>query len=273
MRESQMEELIAKYPEDFFPKQTFKLTGRQVSFPGVGRFDLMFQDEYQTNILMELKARPAKYEDATQLAKYRDALVKQGSRNVLMWLVATDIPHSVREFLDKIGIEYSEIHEAWYRHVARRHGDTVDTVTDIERTAIGRPHGQTPKPIAKKTDFTHGGPSSEECQVEKRTEGIEDQKDLDFPSGLPQALTQVLEVIDAVVRLGFSRRDATKHVAVGRKVTLQTIQDKYARQLGKSAGKFDELLRPENIGNLQSLLVNKFPQHKGYISEFFGRLR
>lgn len=128
MIESVMEELIAKYPMDFFPRKTLALTGRQGSFTGVGRFDLLFTDEHQTIILMELKARPAKYEDASQLAKYNDELKHQGNSNILMWLVATDIPNSVRDFLDRIGIEYSEIHESEYRQVAERHNEIIEPV-------------------------------------------------------------------------------------------------------------------------------------------------
>ena len=58
MRESQMEDLIASYPDEFFPGKGFELKGRQGSFAGVGRFDLLFVDRYRTNILMELKAVP-----------------------------------------------------------------------------------------------------------------------------------------------------------------------------------------------------------------------
>jgi RecB family endonuclease NucS len=71
MLERDMENLIAAFPEDFFPGHKFVLTGRQQSFCGVGRFDLLFTDSYQTRVLMELKAVTAKYENATQLAKYR----------------------------------------------------------------------------------------------------------------------------------------------------------------------------------------------------------
>jgi hypothetical protein len=39
-----------------------------------------------------------------------------------MWLVAPSIPRSVRDFLDQVGIEYTEIHEAEFRKVAARHG-------------------------------------------------------------------------------------------------------------------------------------------------------
>jgi len=131
MLESVMEHLIAKYPSDFFPRKTLTLTGRQGSFSGVGRFDLLFRDEHDTTILMELKARPAKYEDASQLAKYYDVFKEQGKSNVLMWLVATAIPQSVREFLDRIGIEYTEIHESEYRNVAIKRGETIEVESSI----------------------------------------------------------------------------------------------------------------------------------------------
>ncbi len=130
MLESVMENLIAKYPSDFFPRKALTLTGRQGSFSGVGRFDLLFKDEHQTTILMELKARPAKYEDASQLAKYYDVFKQQGKKDVLMWLVATGIPQSVREFLDRIGIEYTEIHESEYKVIALRHGEITDEVSE-----------------------------------------------------------------------------------------------------------------------------------------------
>jgi len=125
MLERDMEDLIANYPDDFFPGRGFQLIGRQKSFAGVGRFDLLFVDRFKTNILMELKAISAKYEDATQVAKYKDELQNRGEKHILMWLVAPHFSNSVREFLDRIGIEYSEIHEAEYRRVAERHGSTI----------------------------------------------------------------------------------------------------------------------------------------------------
>lgn len=42
-----------------------------------------------------------------------------------MWLVAPSIPGAIREFLDRIGIEYTEIHEAQFRRVAERHGVSI----------------------------------------------------------------------------------------------------------------------------------------------------
>jgi hypothetical protein len=131
MLERDMEDLVANYPDDFFPGRGFELRGRQQSFAGVGRFDLLFEDRFKTKILMELKAVSARYEVATQLAKYKDELRSRGESDILMWLVAPQIPNSVREFLDRIGIEYSEIHVAEFQRVANRHD--FPTRAEVER--------------------------------------------------------------------------------------------------------------------------------------------
>jgi len=121
MIEREMEDLIAAHPEEFFPRHVFALKGRQGTFAGVGRFDLLFEDRFENNILMELKAVPAKLEAAEQLVKYRLALEEKGERNVIMWLVAPVVPRHIAEFLDRFGIEHSEIHEAQFRQIASRH--------------------------------------------------------------------------------------------------------------------------------------------------------
>jgi hypothetical protein len=132
MIERDMEDLIASYPDDFFPGRGFEIQGRQGVFAGVGRYDLLFQDRFKTMILMELKAVTAKYEVATQLAKYKDELRNRGENHILMWLVAPQVPHSVREFLDRIGIEYSEIHEVEFRRVAELRGISIASEKQTE---------------------------------------------------------------------------------------------------------------------------------------------
>ena len=127
MNEREMENLLAAYPKEFFPRKNMVLVDRQGTFQGVGRFDLLFEDEHQTKILMELKARTAKYEDASQVAKYKTALEERGEDRVLMWLVAPSVPKPVRDFMDHIGIEYTEIHVAEYRAVASRHNVTFES--------------------------------------------------------------------------------------------------------------------------------------------------
>ena len=144
MIEKDMEDLIASFPDDFFPRRHFVLVGRQQSFSGIGRFDLLFEDEFKSTILMELKARTLKYEDATQVARYRDELKRNGCRNIVMWLVAPQIPASVREFLDDKGIEYTEIHIPEFRQIAERHDFVIQSEstgtkpTDVAATSVGR---------------------------------------------------------------------------------------------------------------------------------------
>ena len=52
MTERQMEDLIAQFPDDFFRGNSLTLKGRQQSFADVGRYDLLFVDSFQTNVLM-----------------------------------------------------------------------------------------------------------------------------------------------------------------------------------------------------------------------------
>ncbi|MBT6749295.1 MAG: hypothetical protein HOA72_10140, partial [Desulfobacula sp.] len=56
---------------------------------------------------------------------------------------------------------------------------------------------------------------------------------------IPKALSQILEVIEEVVKNGFSRPEATTIVANRNDTALQTIMDKYCRQLGKTAIEVD----------------------------------
>lgn len=121
MHEKEMEDLIAAHPSEFFPRRQLKLRGRQESFSGVGRFDLLFRDKY-SDILMELKAVALRGEDAQQVKKYYDELKRKGCKKIEMWLVAPSVPRLVREFLDEIGIQFIEIHEGEFRLVAERHG-------------------------------------------------------------------------------------------------------------------------------------------------------
>lgn len=119
MTEREMEDLLAASPEKFFPRRLLTLKGRQVELGGDGRFDLEFEDQDGNSHLMELKAVPAKLEHVEQLTRYKKALEERGRKRIFVWLVAPRIPRNLREFLDDNSIEYTEIHEAEFRHVAR----------------------------------------------------------------------------------------------------------------------------------------------------------
>lgn len=88
-----------------------------------------------------------------------------------------------------------------------------------------------------------------------------------IPSSIPVALQQILEVIYFVEKFGYSRIEATNAVARRKRVTPQTVLDKYCRQLGKKAFEIDELL--DNLDDFQTLLNSKFPVFNNFIIKFF----
>jgi len=149
MIEREMEDLIAAHAEEFFPRHVLVLKGRQGTFAGVGRFDLLFEDQFENKILMELKAVAAKLEAAEQLVRYKQALEEKGERNVIMWLVSPVVPKPIADFLDRFGVEYTEIHEAQFRQVASRHDYRFASEAPAPKDQVA-----TPMP-SKKVDSTN----------------------------------------------------------------------------------------------------------------------
>jgi hypothetical protein len=89
---------------------------------------------------------------------------------------------------------------------------------------------------------------------------------------LPEALTQTLEVVYEVVKMGRSRPEATNVVANRRGHKPQTILDKYCRQLRMKAYEFDELLTEPGLQSLSRKLKEKFPRHQDHIDSFLDSL-
>ena len=92
-------------------------------------------------------------------------------------------------------------------------------------------------------------------------------KDRSFPVGTPEALRQILRVVQLVLDGSHSRKSATQFVAKELKVAPQTVIDKYGRQLNLSAPQFDKLLDEVNLLSLQKILKSKFPSHIDVIEE------
>jgi len=89
----------------------------------------------------------------------------------------------------------------------------------------------------------------------------------------PKALSQILEVITEVVVNNNSRPEATRIVAARNGTAVQTIIDKYCRQLGKTASEVDMFLGEPSLEKFRSILTNKFPNHNDLIASFFDDLR
>lgn len=87
------------------------------------------------------------------------------------------------------------------------------------------------------------------------------------PAGTPKALAQLLQVAHLVARKGLARSEATKLVARHHGVAPQTVSDKYGRQAGLDASRFDQLLAEPSLVRLRAHVLSRFPQHPEVIDE------
>jgi hypothetical protein len=94
-----------------------------------------------------------------------------------------------------------------------------------------------------------------------------------LPPGTPAALQQILWVVQLVRANTRDRPDATADVAKVVGVTPQTVTDKYGRQLGLTADRFDELLREASLEQLEKLLRERFSRHHETIARVLTALR
>jgi len=135
LKESYMEDLIWRYPDDFFPARSFKQEKRQYTLPSGGRFDLSFRNAHGQLWLIELKAIPLKIEVVNQVHGYAKELVDAfpGDPPVPM-VIAPHIAPAIRLHLDHWGIEYEEIHEATFRRIGEKHGE-IEPVIVVESSA------------------------------------------------------------------------------------------------------------------------------------------
>ena len=94
-----------------------------------------------------------------------------------------------------------------------------------------------------------------------------------MPFGTPVALQQILWVVYLVKTNGRPRSEATADVARFARVTPQTVSDKYGRQLGLTADRFDLLLQEPSLSQVEQLLKEKFSGHAPMIERFLRSLR
>lgn len=128
MLESFMEELLWKYPRDFFPpRYEFKPAARQFTLSDGGRPDISFRDANDRLWVVEVKATAIRTEVADQIYRYVRNLKEAHPHDAIIpAVVAPVINSTVREVFDRWGIEHFEISEATFRRVATERGIEVD---------------------------------------------------------------------------------------------------------------------------------------------------
>jgi len=121
MIERDIENLIARYPDEFFPNEGFKLISQQYSIEGK-RIDILFEDRLNRKIIIEVKRGILSREASGQIAEYYGLLKSQHQNDFYeMILCANIIPKERRLFLEHIGIECKEIGVGYISEVAKKH--------------------------------------------------------------------------------------------------------------------------------------------------------
>lgn len=122
MLEKDIENLIAKYPDEFFPGEGFRLIGQQYSI-GRRRIDILFKDKHGRQIVVEVKRGTLSREAAGQIIEYY-GLLKQADplKTYELILCANNIPQERRLFLENSGIACKELGMPRINEVAGKHG-------------------------------------------------------------------------------------------------------------------------------------------------------
>jgi len=109
MLEKDIENLIANYPDEFFPNAGFKLIGQQVRL-GKCFVDILFEDKHNRKIIVEVKRGILSRDASGQVMEYY-GLLKSQNLNVIIELIlcANIIPPERRTFLEISGIECKEL--------------------------------------------------------------------------------------------------------------------------------------------------------------------
>ena len=124
MREKDIENLIALYPEEFFPKANFNLKGQQVKL-GSCYADILFTDKYDRQIIIEVKRGILSRDAAGQIIEYYGLLkLTKPDATIELIVCANTIPHERKLFLENVGIECKELGLSLIQKVAAKYNYT-----------------------------------------------------------------------------------------------------------------------------------------------------
>jgi hypothetical protein len=127
MLEKEIENIIADYPDEFFPNEDFHLISRQFQIES-RRFDLLFEDKHKRKIIIEVKSGTLTREASGQIAEYYGLMkMKNQAENIELILVANIIPNERRTFLESIGISCKEISEKQLLNIAMKKGIKIES--------------------------------------------------------------------------------------------------------------------------------------------------
>src|ERR1700674_5238772 len=97
MLESVMEDLLWRFPDDFFVRRGHKFTQveRQFTLPDRGRLDIWFRDAGERLWVIEVKAIPLRIGVADQVYRYAQQLRESRPNEILFAAVVAPVINSV----------------------------------------------------------------------------------------------------------------------------------------------------------------------------------
>ena len=109
MLEKDIENLIAMYSDEFFPKSGFQLIGQQVRL-GNKYADIIFEDKVNRKVIVEVKRGILTRDGSGQVMEYYGLLKAQNPDDIVeLILCANIIPPERKKFLEISGIECKEL--------------------------------------------------------------------------------------------------------------------------------------------------------------------
>ncbi|MBN1184068.1 MAG: EVE domain-containing protein [Bacteroidales bacterium] len=122
MLEKDIENLIANFPDEFFPESGFKLIGQQVRL-GKCYADIIFEDKHKRKIIVEVKRGLLSRVASGQIVEYYGLLKVENPNEIIeLVLCANIIPPERKLFLETVGIECKELGINLIFQVARKVG-------------------------------------------------------------------------------------------------------------------------------------------------------
>ncbi len=147
MREKDIENLLARYPEEFFPGEGLTLNGQQVRL-GNCYADLIFTDKHDRRIIVEVKLGLLRREGAGQIMEYYGLLKQQEPDKIIeLVLCANTIPPERKTFLEQAGIECKELGLSLIQTIAKRYGYQFLDEADLQQRP--KPSAATPSSTAQ----------------------------------------------------------------------------------------------------------------------------
>ena len=104
--EKTFEDILCKYPEII--EEGLILKGRQITKFG-RRIDILFEDKFKRELLVELKSGPIKDEHIGQILSYEGMLLSADDPTIRIMLIGTRVPPNLQRSLDHHGIIWKEI--------------------------------------------------------------------------------------------------------------------------------------------------------------------